>query len=807
MAHETYAPCTKSGQGPDEASLLRQQNADLKKRLSIFIDASRRISGSLDTDTVLEEVIDSARSLTGARYGVLLTCDERNGVRNVFTSGMTSEERGALESSPTGQGLLGYLNEIEEPLRLADIASHPESVGFPENHPPMRTFLGMQIRNRGERVGNIFLTEKEAEQEFTVEDEETIVMLASLAGTAISNARIYEQELRAKADMEALVNIAPVGVAVFDAKTGAMVSYNPEIKRLLTDHSMVDTPWEEIFPLLSFYRFDGREVPLGELPLNRVFLFGETVRAEEIVVKMPDGTSLPSLVNGAPIYSEQGEIIAAMIVVQDMTPLVDMERVRAEFLGQVSEELRLPLTTIKGSVAALSDIAGSGNRTELNHLVEIIDQQTDLMRSQVNSLVELTYIETGTLTVSPEAADAQSLVDEAIREFQRGHSGINIASDIPANLPLVMADKKRIGQVLNNLLYSAARHSADLSGIEVIAARIDVYVSVSVSAKCDGAIIGGASSLLQRMIGSHVEAVGNTDGGGKLALALCKGIVEAHGGRMRVEHEDHPGGMTITFTIPAAEELAEESEEDISGYALPPERNGSHPGEKARILVATDDPRMLGIVRRTISKDGYTPINAGDYEQVALIVEEEKPNLLLLDLSAHPASGFELTRHISSVYGVPVIVLSGQGDDENIERAFETGADDYIVKPFSPTELVARIKASLRKRDASRLSEPLEGYRLEDVSIDYTGRTVTVAGQPVHMTATEYDLLVELSTKAGRVITQDELLQRVWGPEYTGESQLLRSYVKSLRQKLGDNARTPTYIFTEHGIGYRMRKP
>ena len=787
--------------------MLRQQNAELKKRLSSLMDASRRISGSLDTDTVLEEVIDSARSLTGAGYGVLLTYDEHGGVRDVFTTGMTAEERGALQDYPTGQGLLGYLNEIEEPLRLADIASHPESVGFPENHPPMKTFLGMQIRYRGEHVGNIFLTEKAAEQEFTEEDEETIVMLASLAGTAISNARIYEQELRARADLEALVNISPVGVAVFDAKTGAMVSHNPEIKRLLTDHSMVDTPWEEIFPLLSFYRFDGREIPLSELPLNRVFLFGETVRAEEIVVKLPDGTSLPSLLNAAPIYSEQGEIIAAMIAVQDMTPLVDMERVRAEFLGQVSEELRMPLTTIKGSVAALSDIAGSGGQAELYHLVKIIDQQTDLMRRQVNSLVELTYIETGKLTVSPEVTDIQSLVDEAIREFQRSHSGVSISSEISPGLPGVMADRHRISQVLNNLLYSAARHSSDMSGIKVSAAQIDIYAAISVSAEYSGKMTEGPSPMLQRILGSQIEDVGRSSKGESLALALCKGIVEAHGGRMRVEHEAHPGGMTITFTIPAAEELVEELMEEASTCLLHPERNASGLSEKARILVVTDDPRMLGMVRRTISREGYTPVTTSDHEQVVLLVEEEKPHLLLLDLSAHAARGFELTQHISSFNGVPVIVLSGQGDDENIERAFERGADDYIVKPFSPTELVARIKASLRKRSASRLSESPEVYRLGSVAIDYAGHTVTVSGQPVHMTATEYDLLVELSTKAGRVVTQDELLRRVWGPGYTGESQLLRSYVKSLRQKLGDNARTPTYIFTEHGIGYRMQKP
>ena len=121
---------------------------------------------------------------------------------------------------PKGLGLLKYLNEIEGPLRLADIASHPRSVGFPEGHPPMKTFLGTPVLHLGERLGNIYLTEKEGGREFTLEDEETLVMFASQAGMAIVNARRYSDEHRARADLEALVNTSPVGVLVFDAKTG-----------------------------------------------------------------------------------------------------------------------------------------------------------------------------------------------------------------------------------------------------------------------------------------------------------------------------------------------------------------------------------------------------------------------------------------------------------------------------------------------------------------------------------------------------------------------------------------------------------
>ena len=129
-----------------------------------------------------------------------------------------------------------------------------------------------------------------------------------------------------------------------------------------------------------------------------------------------------------------------------------------------------------------------------------------------------------------------------------------------------------------------------------------------------------------------------------------------------------------------------------------------------------------------------------------------------------------------------------------------------MVKPFSPSELIARIKATLRRLTGSGEIADNKTFQLGEVLINYDERIVYVSRQPVQLTATEYKLLTELSNSAGKVLIQDVLLQRVWGPEYSGEPQLLRSYIKSLRQKLGDNARNPSYIFTEHGVGYRMAK-
>ena len=180
-----------------------------------------------------------------------------------------------------------------------------------------------------------------------------------------------------------------------------------------------------------------------------------------------------------------------------------------------------------------------------------------------------------------------------------------------------------------------------------------------------------------------------------------------------------------------------------------------------------DEPQTLRLVRNALSQAGYTPIVTGNPDEVALLIEKENPHLVLMDLKLPGTDGLELTKRILEITDVPIIFLSGYGRDQDVVRAFEAGADDYIVKPFSPTELVARIEAVLRRQAASDRTRESEPYHFGDLTINYVERRVTAAGQPVQLTATEYKLLFDLSINAGRVLTHDDLLRRVWGPDYS----------------------------------------
>ena len=248
-------------------------------------------------------------------------------------------EAGQLWDLPDGRRLFEYLGAISGPLRLRDLLGHIGSMGLPELRPPLPvgptvSFLAAPVLHRGERVGNVYVAEKESSEEFTREDEDTLVMFASQAALVIANARRHRDEQRARADLETLINTSPVGVVVFDARTGAPASFNREARRIVDGLRMADQPPEQLLEVLTVLRADGREVSLLELPLADLLRAGETIRAEEIVIHVPDGRSVTALLNATPIRSEEGEVESFIVTLQDMTPLEELERLRAEFLAE-----------------------------------------------------------------------------------------------------------------------------------------------------------------------------------------------------------------------------------------------------------------------------------------------------------------------------------------------------------------------------------------------------------------------------------------------------------------------------------------
>ena len=780
---------------------LIRENQALRERLARLGEAGLRINEDLDMGTVLQGVLDSARSLTGARYGVFVLHDADGNAGDFLASGMTPEETGRLWNIPGWPEHFGYLSRIPGPLRVPDLLGHIKTLGLPDLVPPVEvservSFLAFPVLHRGERVGSVFLAEKEAGQEFSREDEETLALFASQAALAIANARRHREEQRARNDLETLVDTSPVGVAVFDTATGLPKSFNREARRIVDSLRDPDQSAQDLLEVLTFRRADGRVVSLMEFPVAEALQSGETVRAEEVVISVPDGRSLTLLLNATPILSEEGQIESMVVTLQDMAEVREMERLRAEFLAMVSHELRIPLTSIKGSAATILDSVADLDPAVVRQFVRIMRDQADHMNELVSDLLDVARIETGALPVNPEPAEAAALVDRARNAFRSAGGRNNLYIDVDPGLPLVTADRRRIVQVLVNLLTNAAHHSPESSVIRVSAVREGVYVAITVSDEGRGIPAERLPDLFRKFSVAQSEEPGGDTG---LGLAICRGIVEAHGGRIRAE-SDGPGlGARFTFTLPTVETGGSDGASPVPAR-LSREEPGEF-GEAVRVLVVDDDPSDLRYVRDTLVNAGYLPIVTGDPEEALRIMEQEKPELALLDLMLPDTDGIELMGAILAVAEVPVIFLSAYGREEQIARALEMGAVDYVVKPFSPTELAARIKAALRRR---AIVEPPDPYVLGDLTVDFAQRRVTLADQQVHLTPTEYGVLAELAAHAGRVVTHEHLLERVWGERAGASLRPLRTMMGKLRRKLGDDADHPTYIFTEPRVGFRM---
>ena len=384
---------------------------------------------------MLREVVESARELTGARYRVIATVDEGDAPQDFFFSGFTPDEQRELFTWPDSGRLFQHLRELPGPLRLADLSGCVRSLGIAPARTFSGTFQGTPMRHRDADVGHFFLAEKTDGEEFTSDDEEVLVLFASQAAAAITNARTHRSERRARADLEALVETSPVGVVVYDAKSGRPMSLNREARRIVESLRTAGRPLEQLLEVVSLRRADGCEVSLSEFPMAQALSTGETVRAEEMVLSAPDGRSVRTLINATPIRTEGGAVGSVVVTMQDLAPLDEIERLRTEFLGLVSHELRAPLTSITGSAVALLEDGPRLDPAEMREFFRIIVEQAGQMRGLISDLLDAGRIDSGTLSVATEPSELADLVERARDTFLSGGGRHAVLVDLPPGLP------------------------------------------------------------------------------------------------------------------------------------------------------------------------------------------------------------------------------------------------------------------------------------------------------------------------------------------------------------------------------------
>ena len=224
----------------------------------------------------------------------------------------------------------------------------------------------------------------------------------------------------------------------------------------------------------------------------------------------------------------------------------------------------------------------------------------------------------------------------------------------------------------------------------------------------------------------------------------------------------------------------------------------------ARILIVEDDPSIRLGLKRSLEFEGFTVELAKDGEEAIQRAFDRKPDLVVLDLMLPKVNGFEVCRTVRKYDAtLPILILSAKGDEGDKVLGLELGADDYITKPFSIRELTARIKASLRRRRA--MEGEMDSFQEDGLAIDFGGQTLTVDGEARELSTREFRLLQHLIQNRGRVLSRDQILNKVWGYDYDGTPRTIDNFINKLRQKLGDDPNKPTWIHTVRGSGYKFR--
>lgn len=384
---------------------------------------------------------------------------------------------------------------------------------------------------------------------------------------------------------------------------------------------------------------------------------------------------------------------------------------------------------------------------------------------------------------------------------------------LPGEVPAITADARLVERALD-LILAAAVAVAPLGGT----LRVDVRpfageIVVAVHSRGPSLSDDELADLCEPFAALPRIGVHLPEGG--VGLCLARAIAALHGGRLRIERlTDGPGTLFMSVWPLVPPPVTGAASLSPATSAGDPDSARSIPGASiARprpvVLLLDRDPRMARYLRANLEARQFRPALATSVDELYRLAELEEPDLALVDVSASAAEvdACAVVRRLCDTCGAPVIALSRRYDAEECVRLLEAGARDYIAKPLSIEELLARVRVALRERDARARGEPREPiFRSGDLAIDFAQRTVTLAGRPIALSRTEYKLLRALAQHAGMVLSHETLLERVWGAGYSHEIAFIWVYIRRLRTKIERDPGSPRYIQTVSGVGYRLAR-
>lgn len=438
--------------------IVEEQRArlELASQIELIGNAVIAIANDLELESVLRRIVDLARDVAGARYAALGVPNAAGEMESFITSGLTPDQERQIGNPPRGLGILGLLIRDPRTIRMPDLSRHPASIGFPANHPPMKSFLGVPIVARARVLGSLYLTEKRFGSEFTDEDARMVEILARHAGVAIQNAELFQEVALQERRLQQIIDKLPEAIVLAES--------DPERVTFANRQASVLLGWEVQPPLsLDAYlsrnerRFpDGTPMPIEASPMMRALRQGEVVHHREVELSRPEGDTITLLVNAAPLRDERLQITGMLGVFQDISAIRDADQLKDDFLSLVSHELRTPLTTIRGGAQLLVEDKDGPDEHDRALLLADIDHESRRLAILIENMVELANVRSGRFAMETEPVSVSQVAYRAVASVRGSAPGERFSVNVERDL-LVEGDTARLEQVVCNLLHNAVK--------------------------------------------------------------------------------------------------------------------------------------------------------------------------------------------------------------------------------------------------------------------------------------------------------------------------------------------------------------
>ncbi len=548
MAHEQEA--TEHGPSPADSP---SPNLAVVAAYIAALD----VASEVQLAAILQRLVDLARDVIPSKYAALGVADERGHITEFITSGITPLERVRIGPIPQGHGMLGALIYDRTPMIVPDIAADPRSFGFPPNHPSMQSLLGVPLLLGDRVVGNLYLTERLEHRNYDEADLQAIQILAAHAATAIDRAQLFAQaeESQQRAEeqrdqLRVILDSLPSGVIIRTAPDGEIELANATAQEIVGQR-----PGSNVLqPDYVLLRIDGSTLPRPQWPGMRA-LRGEIVRNRQLTLSTADKRMLPVLVQAAPLRNRHGEVVRAVVVFQDITPLRKAEQLKDDFLSLISHEFRTPVTSIHGGAHLLAqrgETLDSATRQTL--LADIVTESTSLEQMLANMLT-LTAIQAGRLEPSTEPILVSALVRQATALAEAKSRTHYFAVDLSQRVPPAEGDAELISQVLRNLYENAVKYSPAESTITTFVTFDDRRVTIHVADEGAGIAAEHLGDVFDRFRRPGADP---TVRGMGLGLYLSRHLIEAQGGQIGITSPGLGKGATVSITLPLSSDWSDD---------------------------------------------------------------------------------------------------------------------------------------------------------------------------------------------------------------------------------------------------------